>query len=294
MRILWVVLLVALLSSTGLLAVAGAERKTLRVYHVGNSVTDTLRYPSFAKLVASRGHQYVWGRHMIPGAPLMGMYVDQKGGFFEKPYGASQEALKNFDWDVVTLQPFDRQLEGDPDSDLPAASAFIDLIVARNPQTQIYLYSRWPRRDEVKGSDPIQYIPLDYESTWVRPYTGKWDRSYETRDYFQKLTDRLNEKYAGKLSRPIQIIPVGDVMLELDRRIKAGQAKGMSAIDELYVDHIHLSAVGSYLVGATFFATLYGEPAQGLSPTAYGRIDAGIAEAITASVDAVVHAEKGR
>jgi len=47
-----------------------AEEKSLRVYFVGNSVTDTINYRALADLSKSRGHNHVWGRHMIPGAPL--------------------------------------------------------------------------------------------------------------------------------------------------------------------------------------------------------------------------------
>jgi hypothetical protein len=46
------------------------DAKPLRVYFVGNSVTDTINYRALADLAKSRGHKHVWGRPMIPGAPL--------------------------------------------------------------------------------------------------------------------------------------------------------------------------------------------------------------------------------
>jgi hypothetical protein len=49
---------------------AHADDNPLRAYFVGNSVTDTIRYGSLAKLAQSRGHALTWGRDMIPGAPL--------------------------------------------------------------------------------------------------------------------------------------------------------------------------------------------------------------------------------
>jgi hypothetical protein len=262
-------------------------RKQLRVYHIGNSVTDTLKYQAFGRMVASRGHGYVWGRHMIPGCPLWGLWMDQ-GGFQEKPYGASRNALTNFDWDVVTLQPFDRLLDKDIDPDLPSCEKFIELIVARKPDTQVFIYARWPRRDEVKGSQPIEYQPLDYQAKWARPYSGKWDQSFEARDYFHVLADALNKKFEGKLVRPVRVLPVGDVLAELDRRIRAGEVEGLSSIEQIYTDHIHLNHVGSYAVGATFFATLYNESAVGLPTQAYGQITEPVARAIGESVDKVL------
>ena len=65
---------------------ASEPGKTLRVYFVGNSVTDTVRYGSLAKLAASRQHSLVWGRQMIPGAPLQWLWEHPAEGFTEKPY----------------------------------------------------------------------------------------------------------------------------------------------------------------------------------------------------------------
>ena len=67
-------------------AFASEPGKTLRVYFVGNSVTDTVRYGSLAKLAASRQHTLVWGRQMIPGAPLQWLWEHPTEGFTEKPY----------------------------------------------------------------------------------------------------------------------------------------------------------------------------------------------------------------
>lgn len=44
----------------------------LRVYFIGNSVTDTINYRALVELAKSRGHQQVWGRHMIPRTPSSG------------------------------------------------------------------------------------------------------------------------------------------------------------------------------------------------------------------------------
>ena len=66
---------------------APAEEKPLRVYFVGNCVTDTINYRALAELAKSRGHKHVWGRHMIPGAPLQWIWQHPKDGFQEPPFG---------------------------------------------------------------------------------------------------------------------------------------------------------------------------------------------------------------
>ncbi len=262
--------------------------KTVRAYHIGNSVTDTIRYNALAKLSLVRGNRYVFGRYTIPGCPLWGLYADQKNGFIEKPFGPSQAALSNFDWDVVTLQPFDRLLDRDLEPDLISCEKFIELIVARNPNTQVYIYSRWPRRDEVKGATPVQYLPLDFAAKWEKPYSGKWDQSFEARDYFQTLAAALNQKFEGKLAVPIKVMPVGEVLFELDKRIRAGHVPGVARIDEIYADHIHLTDVGAYAAGATFYAEMFNEPAAGLPSQPYGKIDPAVAKVVQECVDTVL------
>lgn len=82
----------ALLSLT---AVADNPARSLRVYFLGNSVTDTIRYEPFAKLAASRGHELIWGRHMIPGAPLHWLWDHPSEGFKHDAFGYPREALTN-------------------------------------------------------------------------------------------------------------------------------------------------------------------------------------------------------
>ena len=164
------------------------DDKPTRAYFVGNSVTDTIRYGSLAKLAQSRGHTLTWGRDMIPGAPLQWLWEHPKDGFQEEPFGLYPRALSEYSWDVLSLQPFDRHLDG-KDGDLAMAGNFIDLALKRSPDLQVYVYSRWPRRDKAKDGS----LALDYKTKWLRKYTGGWDGTEETRDYFEKLVAGLRE-----------------------------------------------------------------------------------------------------
>ncbi len=235
------------------------SEQTLRVYHVGNSVTDTINYEGLRQLAESRGHKYVFGRHMIPGSPLSWLWQHPDDGLSEDPFGHYRDALPKYQWDVLTLQPFDRHLDGD-EGDLVMAKNFIDLALAKSPNLRIYLYSRWPRRDE-DGS-------LDFGSKWLRTYTGGWDGTEETKDYFEKLTFDLRKAYP-KIQDHILMVPVGDVLYELDKRIKAGQVPGYTSITQVYADGIHFNDVGSYIVGCTFYATLFKENPKGLTASPY-------------------------
>lgn len=115
--------------------VAGQDVDTLRVYFVGNSVTDTINYRALGELAESRGRKQVWGRHMIPGAPLQWIWEHPRDGFQQPPFGHYPAALTQHPWDVLCLQPFDRHLEGD-NGDLAMAK------YGRDPPEQYRLVHR--------------------------------------------------------------------------------------------------------------------------------------------------------
>ena len=58
---------------------------------------------------------------MIRGAPLQWIWEHPKDGFQEPPFGHYPDALAKFQWDVLSLQPFDRHLD-DKDGDIAMAN----------------------------------------------------------------------------------------------------------------------------------------------------------------------------
>jgi len=264
-----------------LTASSAFAQTTLRVYHIGNSVTDTIRYPKLKEMAAAKNKTYTYGRHMIPGAPLEWIYKHPKDGFQEDPYGFYPKALPEFEWDVLTLQPFDRHLDG-PDGDVQMAKNYIDLLLKKSPNARIYLYSRWPRKDN-DGT-------LDFGKKWSRTYTGDWDNTEETADYFRRLLTELRKAYPAQAKR-ILLIPVGDVLLELDKQMKAGKVPGYKSITELYADGIHLNDMGSYVVGCTFYATLFQDSPKGLPGKPYNVANPKVEAVLQETVWKVVQAE---
>jgi hypothetical protein len=262
--------IVVVLVPSSLTAQEPEAQKTLRVYFVGNSVTDTINYRGLEALAKSRGYKHVWGRHMIPGAPLQWIWQHPNDGFQEQPFGHYPTALPKFQWDVLCLQPFDRHIQGEQ-GDVAMACNFIKMAFPKSPDLLVYVYARWPRKDQ-DGS-------LDYGKKWLRKYTGGWDGTNETKDYFERLTLELR-KSCPELKKPILMVPVGHVMYELDQQMKVGKVPGLTDIGQVYKDGIHLNNVGSYIVACTFFATLYGDDLEGLTTEPYGDIDPKVAEVI--------------
>jgi hypothetical protein len=274
--------------------------KTFRFYTVGNSVSDTLNYNAFPKLLEARGYKPVFGRQMIPGAPLEWLWAHPNDGFQVEQFGYPTKAFPNYQWDAISLQPFDRHL----DTDTKNISDYIDLALKNpaNKNTRFFIYARWPRmskggkgvqfdRNNYGKADPdpakiTDYAQIDpWDKLWMRPYTGGWDGSEESAAYFEKLTKTLREK------RPdvqVFMIPVGHVMAALNTKMEKGEVPGFKSIWDVYNDGIHLNPVGGYIVGATFFMAFTKENPAGLSSEPYGKIEPTVAKIIQETVWDVV------
>lgn len=159
------------------------------------------------------------------------------------------------------------------------AKRYIDLALPQSPNLRVYVYSRWPRRDKDGG--------LDFDKKWQRKYTGGWDGTEETRDYFEQVTQALRKAYPTMKDR-IFLVAVGDVLLALDKKMKAGKVPGHDSIVSVYADGIHFNDVGAYVVGATFYATLFRESPVGLPGEPYGVKDGRLARTIQEMVWEVV------
>lgn len=258
----------------------------IRTYFIGNSVTDTINQTGLDAIAESQGNDLEWGRHMIPGAALSWIWEHPDNGFQKEPYGYYPTALANYQWNALSLQPFDRPIqwnyEGEEQGDLKVASDFINLAKQKSPDLQVYIYQRWPRKNTPNPTAE------DWNNQWLATYDN--DSSFsnnESRSYFDRLTTKIRDAFPD-LKAP-KIVPVGEVFYELNNEMRSGQIPGYSSIWDLYVDHIHLNNVGSYIVGSTYYATLYqSNPASVPVPTAYGTIDPQLAQTLGQTVWDVV------
>ena len=244
---------------------------TQRIYFIGNSVTDTINQAGLKALANSQNHDLIWRRQMIPGAPLSWIWEHPNDGFNEEPFGRYPNALNQYTWDGLSLQPFDRPLSGE-DGDLAMASNFINLAKQRNPDLQVYVYQRWPRKPEGNQNPSAE----EWNQIWLRPYAGGYANN-ESRAYFTTLAQAIKSAYPD-LKAPI-VVPVGEVLYELNKKMQSGQVPGYSSIWQLYSDNIHFNNMGAYIAAATFYATVYkADPLNVPIPAQYGAIDPALAK----------------
>ena len=147
--------LVMVFVMTGMICAAQAEppKKTIRAFHVGNSLTHGVVMSGLSEFMGSRGATYECGWHVLWSSGLSEIWnkADAPSDKAAK-YGNFQEALKNYEWDVLTLQTWGLEFEGEK-GDVPAAKRFIELALKKSPNLQIYVYEVWPFRDETGKTD---------------------------------------------------------------------------------------------------------------------------------------------
>ena len=127
----------------------------------------------------------------------------------------------------------------------------------------------------------------DFTARWEAKYSGGWDNTNESRDYFDTLLREVRQELPS-LKKPPLLVPVGHVMNALHLQMKAGRVPGYTSIYQFYKDGIHLNEAGSYLVGCTYFATLLKQSPVGLPTAPYGKIDPALAETIQKTVWQIV------
>lgn len=217
-------------------------------YHIGNSLTWDSQPLAMELFGDEFDSPHQSGYHIRNGWSLKSFINDPNEVTIEPvaEFGKYSEALSNFQWDAVTLQPHGAQgstLQDDVDSIL----SFIESTRSNpaNTNTTFYIYEAWP--DRLGGT---------YESRWTASLPVEEDPPTEAyREYFDELYERITQETDAR----IRTIPVGEVIYELDISIGKGLIPGFTSIPQIYRDPLHLDdELGRYLASATTFATLSG------------------------------------
>jgi Ca2+-binding RTX toxin-like protein len=258
-----------------------------RIYFIGNSLTDTVNYKGLDNLAESQQKNHIWGRHMIPGAPLSWLWQHPNDGFREDPFGYPTTALTQYEWDALSLQPFDRPIEGE-EGDLAMANNFINLAKAKSPNLQVYIYQHWVFAD--RGADLRTLTAEEWNNKWLAEYKGGYSNN-NAKSYYDLLVQELRKDHPDL--PPVQLVRVGEVLHALNIRMQRGEVPGYSSVWQLYTDAVHLNNIGEYLVGATYYSTLYrASPQNTIIPGNYGTIPSSIAQVIQQTVWDVVSRDR--
>ncbi|GAB4110916.1 MAG: hypothetical protein Kow00105_19660 [Phycisphaeraceae bacterium] len=243
--VIWTALAVWLWGMTG-----PAHAAALLTYHVGNSLTeDAGVVDALPELVSDAGHSLITGYH-IRCARSLDYILNNPTDVCIPPnaFGTFDQAFANHAWDAITLQP---HTGGTLRQEYEAFKSMIQLARQNpnNADTPFFLYATWDARPEPGVSfyrnwyDPA---PVDPDGTWTRKAESfKW--------VYRQL--KSDPELAGV---ELKILPVGDVLAEVDRRLRSGEVVGFSGGHEFYRDELHLNRAGRFAVGNTFLSMLFG------------------------------------
>ena len=233
-------------------------------YHVGNSLTWDSRLPSLPIMAANEGLVHEVGYHITCGKPL-NYIVNHPDETCVAPTasGTFGQALPIQEWDVVGLQPY-TGFGSTLATDLAATEQLVTLTRQNplNDDTSFFIFAAYPPQDVTVGGG----LQLDFSAKWLRDdLSGLTDAETPTqlsRPYFNRLMSRLRD--LSDAIGQMHMIPVGDVIFELDRRMIAGEFAQFSDASKLYRDRYHLNNVGRYVAATTVYATIFGRDPAGI------------------------------
>jgi len=274
----------------------------MKVYFMGNSFTMEAAPARVQELVKTLGVDMDFAAQLSGGKNLTRQVNSPKetdqwftpsnfGGKSERTgsFGKWDPALTEYKWDAVVLQLFANTLH----DDLAAISTIIDTTAKNGTVDKFFLYSTWPGRPRPQEGD-YALAKFDYSAAWEAEYpasaeaTGNEAKAaYASASYVDKLYAALLEKYPALQGR-LFVVPVGEVLHQLDKQIKAGELpeifetarregklvpgyrEGHSSPSEgagiLYFDPLHLKGGVGTMVSSTTLATVL----SGKSPVGLG------------------------
>jgi hypothetical protein len=271
----------------GLAAALQAPATDLRVFLVGNSLTDGIRFDKSLQAIVSNETPHTFNKEytefqrghyaqILAGTPLWAHWYDHTNDFTGK--------LTTNRWDVLCLQPYTGPLYTNRNDreqgDVVMCSNFIHLARHEGISTnlEVFLYSTWP---SIPGypTNPV-FENYDYETNWPAAYgiTSAFSDGHRHRPYFEALVAEVRDQWSWDPTVNIRMVPMGDVLFELNRRLRAHPEPGdgtnlYADIEHLYRDGNHLSqGVGAFIGGMVFYTMFYKESPVGLSTGKYNDI----------------------
>jgi hypothetical protein len=142
--------------------------------------------------------------------------------------------------------------------DVAASTGLIAMAQQRNPAVRPFLVETWVHK--------AQDLNPDYQTQWERPWAETQRGGIPPipcQAYARLVFQRLHQAYPS-----LRLIPIGSVLAELDKRLRAGALPGLTRAEDLYADEVHLNAIGNYMALETFYAVIVGENPIGKPRTA--------------------------
>ncbi len=244
MRVLFLLLIVL---SNGLIIKA----QDVKAFYVGHSLSDQI--PDMVKSLAD-DHldvDFDWAYQGIPGAPLRWQWERKDADdYVANPpfyYGFYDEhgGLPVGDFDVMVLTEAVPRYGALIEETYEYADSFFVYANLYNPQIKVYLYEDWHC---ILSGTPTQ---CDYDVD-----SNPWrQRIEDDLPMWESVVDTLNARFDP--INPVCLIPAAQGLAQVYDSIYAGVMPGLTTIEDIFSDNIHLNDVGKYFVACVHFSTIF-------------------------------------
>lgn len=138
------------------------------------------------------------------------------------------------------------------------ADSLYQFAMQDNPDIQYYIYETWHCTNSGNGSTSGEG---GYPCDWDAQSTMDWrDRLTADLTHWESIADSMNAIH----SKETLIIPAGQAMARLYDSIAANSVPGITSIDQLFLDDIHLSYTGVYFIACVMYGVIHKESPVGL------------------------------
>lgn len=131
------------------------------------------------------------------------------------------------------------------------AQAFAGLALSANSDARVFIQETWHSLKSGTGE------AVEFDEGAATPWRV---RLQEDLANWEGIVTLLQVDAKDR----IQLIPAGQALARLDDAIAAGNVPGLSAINQVFDDDIHLNALGHYFVSMVQYAVLTGASPEGL------------------------------
>ena len=251
-------------------ATTGNVIKSLKTYHIGNSLTDV--QVDWLKPVAdSAGKNHTFVRSTIPGATIKWNWEHDGISFGDPSYRTVFNTKSPFNY--LVLQPFaDPSLTTDADF----AGRFLKLAQEKSPNIQLWIYAQWPLFREFPKDALVSGANWS-NPVWTPPSKANtWEEAIQNMLAYHEL---VRQKIADQNpNTKVFIIPAGTAFANLKKEIDAGKVPGASganfAREHFQADEGHLIDKGAYMINLVFYSCFYKESPEGKVTYSRGSVTA--------------------
>lgn len=134
------------------------------------------------------------------------------------------------------------------------AQAFSDLAMAANPDVRIYVQETWHSLKSGTGA------AVDHDAKAGIPWRDRLDQDLLV---WEKVVAGIGANL-GSDRATVALIPAGQAMARLYDEIATGRVPGLTGVEALFADDIHLNDTGHYFVAMVQYAVLTGQSPLGL------------------------------